>query len=132
MALKITLKPEEKIYINGALLSNGDHTSQLFVQNKARILREKEIMSVQGANTAAKQVYLTIQMMYFEPEKVKGYHKNYWQMVRALTEAAPSTTPMVHEISEKILVEEYYSALKLTKKLIDYEQKLMDHAKISD
>lgn len=132
MALKITLKPQEKIYINGALLTNGDHAAQIFVENKVRLLREKEIMTVEKAKTVSEQIYLTIQMMYFEPEKVKTFHKSYWQLVRVLTEAAPSTTSMVHEISEKILVEEYYSALKLTKKLIEYEQQLMDHAKKSN
>ena len=104
MALKITLKPQEKIYINGALLTNGDHAAQIFVENKVRLLREKEIMTVQKAKTVSEQIYLTIQMMYFEPEKVKSFHKSYWQLVRVLTEAAPSTTAMVHEISEKILV----------------------------
>ncbi|MEQ9825757.1 MAG: flagellar biosynthesis repressor FlbT [Puniceicoccaceae bacterium] len=132
VALKITLKPNEKIYINGALLSNGDHASQLFIENKVRLLREKEIMTPERAKSVAQQVYLTIQMMYFEPERVKIFHKTYWQLVRVLTEAAPSMTPMIHEISEKILVEEYYSALKLTKKLIDYEKQLMDHAKKSN
>ena len=131
MALKITLKPHERIYINGALLTNGDHAAQLFIENKVRLLREKEIMTIEKARSVAEKIYLTIQMMYFEPDKVKAFHKSYWQMIRVLTEAAPSMTPMVHEISEKILVEEYYSALKLTKKLIEYEKQLMDHAKNS-
>jgi flagellar biosynthesis repressor protein FlbT len=131
VALKITLKPKEKIYINGALLSNGDHPAQLFVENKVRLLREKEIMTVEKARTFAEQVYLAIQMMYFEPEKVKVLHKTYWQLLRSLTEAAPSMTPLAHEISEKILVEDYYAALRLTKKLIDYENQLMEHAKTS-
>lgn len=132
MALKITLKPTEKIYINGALLSNGDHPAQLYIENKVRLLREKEIMTVDKAKSVCQKIYLDIQMMYFEPDKVKSYHKSYWQLVRVLTEAAPSTTAMVHEISEKILVEEYYAALKLTKNLIEYEQQLMNHAKESD
>jgi len=131
VALKITLKPHERIYINGALLTNGDHAAQLFIENKVRLLREKEIMTIEKARSVAEKIYLTIQMMYFEPDKVKAFHKSYWQMIRVLTEAAPSMTPMVHEISEKILVEEYYSALKLTKKLIEYEKQLMDHAKNS-
>ena len=132
MALKITLKPKEKIYINGALLTNGDHAAQLFVENKVRLLREKEIMTVEKAQSLCEKIYLNIQMMYFEPDKVKPLHKSYWQLVRVLTEAAPSTTAMIHEISEKILVEEYYAALKLTKNLIEYEKQLMDHAKKSD
>lgn len=132
MALKITLKPQEKIYINGALLSNGEHPAQLYIENKVRLLREKEIMTVERANSICGKIYLAIQMMYFEPDKVKIYHKSYWELVKVLTEAAPSTTSMVHEISEKILIEEYYSALKLTKNLIEYEQQLMDHAKKSD
>ncbi len=129
MPLKITLKPDEKIYINGALLTNGDHSTTLFVENKVRLLREKEIMTPDKADSVCKNIYLAIQMMYFEPQNVRKYHQTYWNLVRQLTEAAPSTAEMIHDISEKILTEEYYSALKKTKKLVEYEQTLMNHAK---
>lgn len=131
MALKITLKPKEKIYINGALISNGENPSQIFIENKVRLLREKEIMTVESADSICKQIYLAIQMMYFEPDKVKNYHKTYWDLVKKLTEAAPSTAPYIFDVSEKILVEEYYGALKATKKLMDYEQNLIKNAKES-
>jgi flagellar biosynthesis repressor protein FlbT len=129
VALKITLKPQEKIYINGALITNGDHSTTFFIENKVRLLREKEILTPDKVDTVCKNIYLTIQMMYFEPEKMKVFHKTYWNLVQTLTSAAPSSAPMIHEISEKILIEEYYSALKLTRKLIEYEQTLMQNAK---
>lgn len=132
MALKITLKPREKIYINGALITNGDHSSHIFIENKVRLLREKEIMTTEQAKSVCQQIYLTIQLMYFEPDRVKKFHKNYWELVKLLTDAAPSTAKMIHEISEKILIEEYYNALKLTRKLIEYEQQLIENAKKSD
>jgi flagellar biosynthesis repressor protein FlbT len=128
VALKITLKPHEKIYINGALITNGDHPAQIFLENKVRLLREKEIMTIERAQTVCEKIYLAVQMMYFEPERIKSLHKTYWDLVRALTVAAPSTTMLVHEISEKILIEEYYAALKLTRNLIEYENQLMDNA----
>jgi flagellar protein FlbT len=132
VALKITLKSQEKIYINGALITNGDHPTQLFIENKVRLLREKEIITPEQAKSVCQQIYLTIQLMYFEPEKVKVFHKTYWSLVKTLTDAAPSSTPHVHTISEKILVEDYYGALKLTKKLIQYEQELINYAKAAD
>jgi flagellar protein FlbT len=132
VALKITLKSQEKIYINGALITNGDHPTQLFIENKVRLLREKEIMTPEQAKSVCQQIYMTIQLMYFEPERVKSFHKTYWNLIKTLTDAAPSAASHVHEISEKILVEDYYGALKLTKKLIKYEQELIENAKASD
>jgi flagellar biosynthesis regulator FlbT len=38
---------------------------------------------------------------------------------------------LIGRISENILVEKYYDALKLTRELIEYEQKLISHAKES-
>ena len=41
---------------------------------------------------------------------------------RDVVRAAPSTVVLIDSISEHILQQQYYQALKLTKRLIDYEQ----------
>ncbi len=44
MALKIALKPQEKVIIGGAVIQNGKNRSELLVENNVAILREKDIM----------------------------------------------------------------------------------------
>ena len=42
-----------------------------------------------------------------------------------MSEAAPSTIPLIDQISEKIVGTKYYQALKLSRQLIDYEKEIM-------
>ena len=64
MPLKFSLKPGEKFVLNAAVLANGDKRTSLVIQNKACLLREKDIMQPEGANTSARRIYLAIMMMY--------------------------------------------------------------------
>ena len=58
MPLKLSLKPGEKFVLNGAVLANGDKRTSLVIQNKACVLREKDIMQPEDANTPARRIYL--------------------------------------------------------------------------
>jgi len=66
MPLKLSLKPGEKFVLNGAVLTNGDKRATLIVQNKACLLREKDIMQPDEATTPARRIYLPIMMMYLD------------------------------------------------------------------
>ena len=52
MPLKLSLKPGEKFVLNGAVLTNGDKRTSLVMQNKACVLREKDIMQPSEATHA--------------------------------------------------------------------------------
>lgn len=125
MALKITLKPFEKIIIAGAVVTNGKVKSHLMIENKVPILRQKDIMTEKDADSPCRRIYLVIQLMYIDRKNLKNYHNKYWKRVRELIDAAPSTLTRVDAISGKILADQYYKALKLTQKLIDYEQEVL-------
>ena len=56
MPLKLSLKPGEKFVLNGAVLANGDKRTSLVIQNKACVLREKDIMQPESANTPARRI----------------------------------------------------------------------------
>ncbi|MCF8128900.1 MAG: flagellar biosynthesis repressor FlbT, partial [Deltaproteobacteria bacterium] len=51
MPLKITLKPNERMIIDGAVIRNDSTTCDLIIENKVTLLREKDIMSEKGACT---------------------------------------------------------------------------------
>ncbi len=69
MALKLTLKPGERIAINGAVIINGDRRSSVVLENRARVLRERDILRPEAATTPATRLYLPIMLIYLDPEK---------------------------------------------------------------
>jgi len=66
MPLKLSLKPGEKVVLNGAVIQNGDRRTTLLLQNKASVLREKDIMQLEDVNTPARRIYFPVMMMYLE------------------------------------------------------------------
>ena len=132
MPLKIALKPNEKLYIGGAVISNGEHYSEFTVLNTTSILREKDILTEEMATSPCRRIYLTIQLMYMnENEDLTEHHKNYWTQVYDVMEAAPSFRELLMELSELVLVENYYKALKVANKLIDRETEVIRNAEFS-
>lgn len=125
MALKITLRPNEKIIISGAVVTNGSTKCSLAIENNIQLLREKEILKEDEADSPGRRIYFIIQFMYIDEENLATYHNAYWQLVNEFLSAAPSALSIIDLISEHILAGRYYQALKLTKKLIYYEQEVL-------
>jgi flagellar protein FlbT len=124
MALKITLKPNERMIIGRAVLRNGDTKCNLIIENSVPILREKDIIGEKEADSPARRIYYIIQLMYIDQENPHQYHKAYWRLVQDFVKAAPSVISTIDQISEHIINDRYYQALKLTKKIVKYEQNL--------
>jgi flagellar protein FlbT len=129
VALKITIKPHEKLIIGGAVITNGAAKSELIIENNVPILRGKDIMSLSEADSPCKLIYFTIQLMYVDQENLAEHHKSYWELVKDVAEAAPSRRPVLQEISDSVLNRLYYQALKSTKKLIAYEQEVINNVR---
>lgn len=129
MSLKLRLKPEEKVLVGKAVIKNGPRTSEFIVENSVPILRQKDILTEEEANSPSRRVYFVIQLMYIDSEKLVEYHGKYWELVNEILAAAPSTRPYIERISEQILACDYYQALKLTRKLMNYEEELLAHVK---
>ena len=126
MALKITLKPNEKLIISGAVVTNGATKCEVRIENTVAILRENSILTPDEADTPARRIYLAIQLMYVDPDQLHDHQALYWQLVREFVEAAPSSLALIDQINELILKEQYYDALKTTKALIEYEQEVIE------
>lgn len=126
--LNIELKPNEKIFINGAVVANGASRAQITILNDASILRERDIYTESTANTPCKRIYLAIQCMYMDQEDALKYQQTYEGLAEEVRQAAPSTSDLLREISQDVAGGRLYAALKTGRKLIEYEQKLLDHA----
>jgi flagellar protein FlbT len=128
MALKIELKPGERILIAESVVTNGNQRTRFLIEGAAPILREKDIMTIDQAVTPATRIYLMVQLMYTSRDP-RARHDTYFSLIRDLVQAAPSAWPYVETINNQILTGELYKALKAARKLIAYEQELLGNAK---
>jgi flagellar protein FlbT len=129
MPLKLSLKPGEKFVLNGAVLANGDKRTSLVIQNKACVLREKDIMQPKDAKTPARLVYLAIMMMYLDAEGSEEPYDEFAlrmsQFMGAIQNQAILTSCV--EISRDVSQGAYYKALIACRKLFDYEQERLNY-----
>ena len=130
MALKVELKPGERVIIGDCVVTNTDQRTRLVIEGEAPILREKDILTPDGADTPAKRIYLAVQLMYTSRDP-RAHHEIYFTLVRDTLSAAPSTWPYIESINNHILTGEMYKALKDAKTLIAYEQELLTNAERS-
>lgn len=127
MALVIDLKPNEKILIGTAVITNDSQRTRLHIAGDAAILREKDVLREEEADSPCKQVYFLVQCMYLA-RNPKEYHEKYFKLVREIQDAAPTTTAFFLLINEKIIQGQYYKAMKDARELILYEQELINNA----
>ena len=127
MALRIELKPGERILIGESVLINSDQRTTFLIEGNAPILREKDIMTPERANSPAKRIYLAVQLMYTSRDP-RAHHDVYFALMRDIVQAAPSTWPYVESINNRILTGDLYKALKDAKNLMQYEQELLQNA----
>ena len=124
MALKVELKPFERIIIGQSVITNSDSRARFLIDGKAPILREKDILTAETANTPVKRLYLCIQMMYLEDD-IPKYQDLYMDFVKDLLQAVPRFRPSIETASKLILAWSLYNSLKEIQKLIEQEAELL-------
>ncbi|MCP4394133.1 MAG: flagellar biosynthesis repressor FlbT [Alphaproteobacteria bacterium] len=129
MPLKISLKPNEKVLIGTAVICNGNSKSDFVVLNRVPVLREKDIITEEQADTVVKKLYFSILNMYIDPPKEKQFHKLYLLLLRQLiaSDINNESIDLMVEMSRRIIEGDHYKALKLCKKLMSYEAEKLDN-----
>lgn len=70
MPLKLSLKPSEAVIVNGAVMRNGDRRGIMVLENKARVLREKDVVFPEAVQNAAEHAYFALMQLYLTGESV--------------------------------------------------------------
>jgi flagellar protein FlbT len=131
VALKLILKPNEKVFIGGAVVQNGDTPAELSILNDIPLLRGKDVLTEEDANTVCKQVYLCVQLMYMDRNNLSSYQRNYQGLIAELLVAVPATVDYIAEINNDLACGRYYQAMKCARKLVQFEQELINHVQQS-
>lgn len=124
MALVIDLKPGEKILIGTAVITNDAQRTRLHIAGDAPILREKDVMREEDADTPCKKIYFLIQCMYMSPTP-QDYHRAYFETIKEIQHTAPTTAFFFLAINEKIIEGSYYKAMREARELVKYEEELI-------
>lgn len=128
MSLKVELKPHERLIIGNCVVTNSDQRTRLFIDGRAPVLREKDILTESTANTPARRIYFAVQLMYLD-DNIETLRKDYFALVNDIVTAAPSCIPIIDQINNEILTGSLYKALKAAKRLIQHEQDLLHAAR---
>jgi flagellar protein FlbT len=129
MPLKLSLKPQEKFVLNGAVVTNGDKRTSLVLQNKACVLREKDIMQPNDATTPARRIYFPIMMMYLDPGEDEKYYNDFALRMTEFMGAVHNRAVLASclEISREVMSGAYYKALMICKRLFEFEQERLTY-----
>lgn len=133
MPLKLSLKPGERFVLNGAVVQNGDRRGTLVLQNKASVLREKDIMQQEDATTPARRVYFPVMMMYLDEGDAGKYYDEFAMRMTEFMGVIrnPEILAECVGVSKHILNQEYYKALMGCRKLIEYEDERLGTSNVA-
>jgi flagellar protein FlbT len=123
MPLKLSLKPGEKFVLNGAVVENGDRRATLILQNRASVLREKDIMQESEVDTPAKRIYFPVMMMYLDQGREGPFYEEFVMRMTEFMSAVrnPEILAECVAISRDVMAAEFYKALIKCRTLMAYE-----------
>jgi flagellar protein FlbT len=124
MPLRVELKPFERIIIGKSVITNSETRTAFLIDGDAPILREKDILTSETANSPAKRIYLCVQMMYLEDD-IQAYQDLYLGFIKELIEAVPSFRDQIEVVSNLILSGQLYKGLRELRSLIKREDELL-------
>ena len=115
MPLKLSLKPGEKFVLNGAVVENGDRRATLVLQNKASVLREKDIMQEHEVDTPAKRIYFPVMMMYLSSTSQDGLYDEFVLRMTEFMNAVGSSEVLSEcvSVSREVMAGSVYNSTPL-------------------
>ena len=121
MPLRVELKPFERIVIGESVIINSASRISFLIDGEAPVLREKDTVTAETANTPAKRLYFCVQMMYLKND-IPKFRASYLGLVKKARESAPGSRDLIEAIDNYILDGALYKALKEIRKLMKQEE----------
>jgi flagellar protein FlbT len=120
MPLRVELKPFERIVIGETVIINSGTRTSFLIDGEAPILREKDTVTAETANTPVKRLYLCVQMMYLKND-IQRYRPSYLGFIRDLQESLPGSREQIDAANAHVSSGALYKALKEIRKLMKLE-----------
>ena len=121
MALRLTLKPDERVIINGCVLKNGPKRHVIEIENRADILRGEDMLSAETAITPVRRLAYHIQIALVSVSHRPQYEGSIAEGLAQLTKALPRFAAAIAEAETHVQAADYYGAYRALKPLIAHE-----------
>ena len=123
MPMRVELKPFERIIIGESVIINSASRTCFLVDGEAPILREKDTITAETADTTAKRLYLCVQTMYLKNDAAR-FLEAYRGLLKGLREAAPDAADLIEAADRHVAEGALYRALKVIRTLLKREEEL--------
>lgn len=126
--LVISLKPNEKFLVNGAMLTNGPKRGQICITNdNVHVLRMSDVIHPSDANTPVKRAYYAAQVILSCDATVDEMNEEIRDRLSVLAEVFEHTAflEVIKKAQKAALNERYYSVLCALKPLLPVEEQLL-------
>ena len=120
MALKLTIRPGETVYINGAEICNGGSGVSLVIKNHCRILRESEMIRQEEAISLCSKMVFALQQIVLKENPFEELNELSRLAVQIL-QTMPSAAPQILEIQQLLSEKKTHIAFKKGKALMALE-----------
>ncbi|MGJ4969450.1 flagellar biosynthesis repressor FlbT [Bradyrhizobium sp. HKCCYLRH1073] len=120
MPLRVELKPFERIVIGDSVIVNSNTRARFIVEGDAPILRERDTVTAETADTPAKRLYLCVQTMYLKNDAIR-YRAPYLACMNELRRAFPEAAGQAEMVDRHVTEGALYKALKEIRALIERE-----------
>ncbi len=129
MALKLSLRPGERVAINGAVIVNGDRRASFVFETRANVLRERDIMQPDEANSPARRVYLPVMLMALEGRKRRALLSEFETRISEFAGVVTDrgALDLCLKIAARVANDDFYKALACCRELLEFEQTRLDH-----
>ena len=126
---KISLKANEKIYINGAVL-RVDRKTAIEILNDVNFLLENHILQASDATTPLKQLYFIVQVMLMAPNETEPAMLVYKNQMPGLLAAFENEHILseLKDIDQMVHQKMYFEAMRSTRALFPLEAQILASA----
>src|SRR3954447_15328395 len=85
MPLKLVLKPNEKLIVNGAVVSNNSPRAvTLTFHNKAQLLQQKDVLLPEEARTPLLRTYFALKCVYLDADGAEEHRRHFQEFAAEL------------------------------------------------
>lgn len=127
MPLRLTLKPDERIIVNGCVIRNASRRQTLTIENRADVVRGHDLLKESEAVTPVTRVYFMIQTVLVAAELREDFTPQIQKKLAELfTVFGADHTDSIVKAANFVSLGDYYKALRELSGLIKYEHRLLE------
>ncbi len=126
VAFKLSMKPNERVYVNGAVLRFDRKTSIEFLNN-VHFLLESHVLQAEDANTPLKRLYFSIQLQLMTPHDTGESKGLYRELLNQLLTTFEHNYVLneLKNIDRLVSEARYHESMKVLRELYSIEERLL-------